>query len=790
MKTVTHKTNSIYGRCMYTTYRMLNIVNLTSPVAEAEHPFKFPLDPFQKHAISAISKDENVLVTAKTGSGKTLVGEYQIYHSLKKGKRVFYTTPIKSLSNQKFYDLKQMFPSVGIMTGDIKYMPQADVVIMTTEILRNLLFKQGTSTESIGITANLSLVNLDSVVFDEVHYINDPDRGKVWEECLTLLPRDVNLVLLSATIAKPEKFAGWLGDIKEKPIHLISTEYRIVPLSHQLPDKSVVMDSKDVFNKKAYVDWYNRFYELEKQQDTHRDRVYARQEGDDAVKKGERTTSFVDRMNKLINELELPALFFVFSRKLCVEFAKKVSHDLLDSSDAASVRHIVKFHLHRYHELEKMAVYYELLPLLEKGIAYHHSGMLPILKEIIEILFSRGFIKVLFATETFAVGINMPTKVVVFTSYRKYDDKLDTHRMLTSSEYIQMAGRAGRRGKDDKGIVVYLPIREPEHPISVQTMMTGKKSEFGSKMDFGYSYILSAIQSGKNIVEQTYWAAEQREILKGLQSEIIEKKQQLMSIHQSIESQLDKRREIEDNLAGTVNAERKKWQAELGKWKNSHFTGAWDDAWKAYKSNRKLLSEIDGLECYYKEVSDFDSIIRSRMVVLEKMGFLKDGVLTQKGILASELHEGHPLLMSHAYTEKMLHDMSSQDIVKNLSVFLDDIQTEYSFEKLPFHLDMIAYSDTLFRVETIKSPDSYWKLSSYWADGVVEWISGNDFVCEQLGIEQGNFVRSMLKLSNIVEEWINLATISQDVEMIEKMKDVKNLIVRGFVIPDSLYLRI
>ena len=165
---------------------MLNIVNLKSTPPEVVTPFMFPLDPFQKHAIHAISNDENVLVTAKTGSGKTLVGEYQIHHSIAKGKRVFYTTPIKSLSNQKFHDLKQMFPSVGIMTGDIKFMPQADVVVMTTEILRNLLFKQGTTTENIGITAELSLNNLDAVVFDEVHYINDRDRGKVWEECLTI----------------------------------------------------------------------------------------------------------------------------------------------------------------------------------------------------------------------------------------------------------------------------------------------------------------------------------------------------------------------------------------------------------------------------------------------------------------------------------------------------------------------------------------------------------------------------------------------------------------------------
>jgi antiviral helicase SKI2 len=371
---------------------MLKIVDINSTPPDVENPFGFPLDPFQKHAVSAISKNENVLVTAKTGSGKTLVGEYQIKHSLAKGKRVFYTTPIKSLSNQKFHDLKQMFPSVGIMTGDIKFCPQADVVIMTTEILRNLLFKQGTSTERIGITAELSLDNLDAVVFDEVHYINDPYRGKVWEECLVLLPRDVNLVLLSATIENPASFAGWLGTIKQKPIHLISTEYRIVPLVHQLPDKTVVMDSKDTFYKKAYANWYTKFYEMEKEERLHKERVSMRQEGENVVKRLDHTTSFIDRMNKLIVDMDLPALFFVFSRKLCSEFAKKVTHTLIDSSETASVRHIVKFHLHRYPELEKMSQYHELMPLLEKGIAFHHSGLLPILKEIVEILFSRGFI--------------------------------------------------------------------------------------------------------------------------------------------------------------------------------------------------------------------------------------------------------------------------------------------------------------------------------------------------------------------------------------------------------------
>jgi superfamily II RNA helicase len=198
-----------------------------------EHPFTFKLDAFQEEAIQYISKDENVLITAKTGSGKTLVGEFQIWRSLNKGKRVFYTTPIKSLSNQKFHDLKKIYGDrVGIMTGDIKFAPQADIVIMTTEILRNLLYKQGTATEKVGITAELSIQNVDAVVFDEVHYINDPSRGSVWEECLVLLPPQINLVLLSATLDRPQPFVEWLTSLKQKPCHLISTQYRIVPLLH------------------------------------------------------------------------------------------------------------------------------------------------------------------------------------------------------------------------------------------------------------------------------------------------------------------------------------------------------------------------------------------------------------------------------------------------------------------------------------------------------------------------------------------------------------------------------
>ena len=759
---------------------MLRIPNLKETV-EVDHPFTFPLDPFQKHAIAAIAKDENVLVTAKTGSGKTLVGEFQIHHSLKKGKRVFYTTPIKSLSNQKFHDLKEMFPSVGIMTGDIQFCPHADVVILTTEILRNLLFKQGTSTEHVGVTAGLSIENLDAVVFDEVHYINDPDRGNVWEECLTLLPPHINLVLLSATIEKPERFAHWLGECKQKPIHLISTEYRVVPLVHTLPDKSVVMDAKGSFSRQAYLSFYNKFYAMQKEEQLHKERVTFREDGQ-IVKRGEHTSSFVDRMNKFIENADLPALFFVFSRKNCVEFANKVSAQLIDASDSASVRHIIAFHLHRYPYLQTNAQYHELHTLLQKGVAYHHSGLLPILKEIVEILFAKGFIKVLFATETFAVGINMPTKTVVFTSYRKTTD--DRKRMLTTSEYTQMAGRAGRRGKDDKGIVVYLPIWHPESVLEVETMMTGKQSELVSRLDFGYEYVLSCIQSGKTVHQQSYWMTERHQDLQSLRDRIYEKQIMLVDFDGITHADLQKRYEIEQSPPS------KQQQSELSQWKNRHMHPKWDVMYKQFKQNQIIRNEIEFLRESILLLSDTDTDIRPRKDVLRAHGYLDGETLTQKGILASEIHEGHALLMSHAFYEKMLHECSADDLVACLSVFLEEPVIDEPIARIAFHEQLMDVAKTIVASETLKSDYAYWKLTSYWNEPVIEWLSGNDFVCEQYGLEYGNFVRAMLKLANLVDEWVSLATIMQDVEMIEKLVGMRSRIVRGCVVPDSLYLRL
>jgi superfamily II RNA helicase len=755
----------------------------------SDSPFNFPLDPFQTEAISAIQKDENVLVTAKTGSGKTLVGEYQIWRSLNKGKRVFYTTPIKSLSNQKFHDLKKIYEkdargvTVGIMTGDIKFCPQADIVIMTTEILRNLLYKQGTATEHIGVTAELSLQNLDAVVFDEVHYINDPGRGSVWEECLVLLPSEVNLVLLSATLDSPEQFVDWLTTTKKKRCHLISTEHRVVPLVHMTEDGEVIMDAKDNFKFETYKAWVRKYYNQQDELRKHKEKVKVREEGQ-VIEKSIRIGSFLDRMNKLILKVDKPALFFVFSRKLCEEYATKVSSDLLTSSETADVKHIVKFHLHKYTELQKIEGFHKLNSLLEKGIAFHHSGMLPILKEIVEVLFDKGFIKVLFATETFAVGINMPTKTVVFTSYRKFDDSI---RMLRTSEYIQMAGRAGRRGKDDKGIVIYLPNREPEDPQCVKDMMSGKRATVTSQMKFDYSFILSTIGSGKSVQGDTYWVNQNIAELKELHRKQADIEKQVSLFDETLMSDCQLRSDIQYNFKLSSNAEKRKFQQELSKWDNSHVGPKWEKAKNEFVKFESLKRKLTEVEVDVRNLQSYLEDIETRKSFLFKNQYIDGDQLTPKGLIASEIHEGHPLLMTELYVNKWIHHETVGGIVKTLSCFLEQPTTD---EIIPptEHIDKLRkHGVLLMKSELLQSN---WDVTDYWHDVVGDWLNGNDFVCEKYGIEHGNFVRAILKLANVVREWVSIATIQQDTEMIEKMIGVEQKLVRGFVIPDSLYLRI
>lgn len=804
---------------------MLRSVDLSKPpehkVTNYAIEYKFPLDIFQEHAISAIDQGHNVLVCAKTGSGKTLVGEYQIAHSLKMGKRVFYTTPIKSLSNQKFHDLKQMWPGrVGIMTGDIKFCPNADILVMTTEILRNLLYKSGTTTESIGLTASLSLENLGAVVFDECHYINDRDRGKVWEETMILLPQTVQLILLSATLDKPELFASWLGELKKVPCHVIQTQYRVVPLTHHVIQGGwlrTIMDEKEVFNDSAYNDWLRNRQTTEKEHEAYQRKVSAaRQGGQEGPIGGKvRPVSFQHQLNQCINMLNdqklLPALVFVLSRKGCEQLAAKTEATLLDTSDISASMNIFDFHLRHHREnLETMQQYHSIRRLLQKGVAFHHSGVLPVLKEVIEILFTKGYIRLLYCTETFAVGINMPTKTVIFTGLTKYDDATGGMRLLRTDEYIQMAGRAGRRGKDPLGTVIYLPDRDPPSVSEMRSMLKGGKPQVQSRMDFHYDFLLKTMQ-GKNmrwmeILENSYWNKQHTIAIESERKHVETLKSLLVSQTQDPEivKDLEEKEDIEERIKTTTNAKRKEAQRLLTKWNDTHLGPKWSIAQESFKKFKVITADLEASERTLKSMESYHGNAEQWIAVLEAAGFLENGQLTKKGILATECNEGHTILTTEFYSRGLHKNLSGPELLSAMACLIDEKETDATpsldsmnvsrqVKDVLYDLDGIAKEIRKLESQNgVCSRESYWNLTTTWIEPIYRWLNGENasVICAEYGLFDGNFVRAVLRIANMADEWTAMATYCEDIELLEKLKDIRSSLIREIIIPDSLYLHL
>ncbi len=806
--------------------------------------YSYPLDPFQRVAVAAIHREENVLVCAKTGSGKTLVGEYQIEYSLRKHGRIFYTTPIKSLSNQKFHDLKHSLrgrATVGIMTGDIKFCPDADVIVMTTEILRNLLYKMGTTTEHLGLTAGLSIQGLDAVIFDECHYINDKDRGKVWEETMILLPTTVKMIMLSATLDGPAVFADWLTVLKGRPTQLIETAYRIVPLTHNVcagtegtltlhkimgPDAA----GRETYNDKVYMDWLQTQKEGADAAADFKQRAKdlkgskARSTGnaiDGPVSGKVRVASFKHRMNRLIGHLHsngaCPALFFCLSRAKCEQYAGATEHTLLDSSDAAAVRHIIDFHLHRYTDLQRLPQYYTIRDLLMRGIAFHHSGVLPLLKEIIEILFTKGYVRLLFATETFAVGLNMPTKTVVFLGLKKYDDSSDSFRVLRTDEYIQMAGRAGRRGKDVEGTVIYFPDGEPVSAPEMRFMMCGGKARIQSRMDFGYDFILKTLHSGQHnwlrIIQDSYWYKQSAAAQETVTQELAAVRQRLQTAQQQItQEQLElcrQRQELEDRLAlPLVAKQRKEAERRLAAFNTDNDSRSMQHVWASYKRVGEMARDIERLEGELAAIQNAAiDTVEPRIRYLEQIRYLENvpqditqitaANLTLCGTLATEVNEGHLLLMTELFLGGMEPaTITPDELCSILSCFLEEPRIDHTVKCSGSEVVCKAYSwlqgkaATLRTAEKGLSSEDFWKVTAYWMEPVHRWLSGDELaaVCRDFEIQEGNFIRSLHKLSNLVDEWEGLATYCQNIEWLSKLDGLRTKIIRDIAITNSLYL--
>lgn len=461
------------------------------PIAQhkpSENPartYPFTLDPFQQMSVNAIERGESVLVSAHTSAGKTVVAEYAIAQSLRAKQRVIYTSPIKALSNQKYRELLADFGDVGLMTGDVTINPDASCLVMTTEILRSMLYRGSEVMREVAW-----------VVFDEIHYMRDKERGVVWEETIILLPDNVRYVFLSATIPNAMEFAEWVCEIHRQPCHVVYTNYRPTPLQHYLfPEGGngiqLVVDERGQFREENFHKAMTSISDKEgKDGPKEKGKNQKNRKGGAAGGEG----SDIYRIIKMIMLKNFnPVIVFSFSKRECENLAMKMAKlDFNSSEEHDMVSKVFKNAIDQLSAADQQLQQIQaIFPLLKRGIGVHHSGLLPILKEVIELLFQEGLLKVLFATETFSIGLNMPAKTVVFTNVRKFDGK--EMRWVSGGEYIQMSGRAGRRGLDDRGIVIMM-INEQMEPAVAKGMVKGVADRLDSAFHLGYNMILNLLR--------------------------------------------------------------------------------------------------------------------------------------------------------------------------------------------------------------------------------------------------------------------------------------------------------
>jgi len=429
--------------------------------------FGFELDDFQKEAMEHICNQNSVVVCAPTGAGKTVIAQIGIQKALELNKRLFYTTPLKALSNQKYRDFCEKYgeDNVGLLTGDISINREAQIVVMTTEVFRNMLY--GTNLGKI----EENLKNVEFVVLDEVHYMNDEQRGTVWEESIIYCPSNIKIIALSATVANAKDLTDWINTV-HSDTYLVNTDFRPVPLRHYFYSYETQNDIIPLFepggslNKK--IKPYKTRGKFQKQ------------------KRGKLSpVNLVDILNK---KDMLPAIYFTFSRKKCDMYMEDCAIlNLLSKEEEREVRQTID----EYVKDNPFLANHKNVTYLYQGVASHHAGLLPAVKVLTEKLFQKGLIKVVFATETLAAGINMPARTTVISSISKRTD--NGHRKLTASEFLQMSGRAGRRGMDKVGHVVIVGSQFDD-PIEAYDIASSDAEPLESRFTPSYSMVLNLLQ--------------------------------------------------------------------------------------------------------------------------------------------------------------------------------------------------------------------------------------------------------------------------------------------------------
>lgn len=819
--------------------------------------FPFPLSDFQKYALQAIIEGNHILVTAHTGSGKTLPAEFAIEYFVAQGKKVIYTSPIKALSNQKFHEFTKKFPhiSFGILTGDIKFNPEADVLIMTTEILRNTLLQKTidnhVDTNSLPLQFEMDFQNeLAAVVFDEIHYINDLDRGKVWEETIMFLPSHVQLIMLSATIDKSEIFAQWIEDVKtneehQKKVYLAPTNHRVVPLNHYfyttIP-QGVMKNIKD----KEFIKFINEF--LHKPIPVKNSAINFNRDNYDKVRKLLeycRKNSCHINQSYVLNEVTkylkdngmLPAICFVFSRKLVEKYAQTISISLFGEGEEkipSIIRHECEQILRKlpnFKEYLNMPEFEMITRLLEKGVAIHHSGIMPIFREMIELLFAKGYIKLLFATETFAVGINMPTKTVLFTGFDKFNGS--STRMLYPHEYTQMAGRAGRRGLDTIGHVIHLNnMFSLPYGHDYEQMVNGNPQTLQSKFVISYNLVLNFLQFNNNTVDFADKSMSSGEIERSIQS-IYKRNNQLKkeisdketnptyaNIFRNIDV-FEKYIQMSEDVKSCKQKARKQLERNMNEIESS--SKQFKSQLEQYKSMLKLKLEIIENEKYIKTLnSHFHDSFNNVIQFLQKYNYVNvinddsdtnitNVMIQEKGEIATFIQETHCLAFTDLLIkEDFLKKYNSYEIAALLSCFANIRVKEdkkiHNVEDLTINIELNKTLHTLsciyndYMDEESRSGLNTSTNLDYlfeFVNPILNWCeSDNEKTCKEIMRSceyeyetfPGEFIKAILKINNMVNELKNVAEYIDNVELLHKLTAIPDLTLKFVATNQSLYV--
>ena len=806
--------------------------------------FTFELSDFQKYAIEAIVTGKHCLVTAHTGSGKTLPAEFAIRYMTNNNKKLIYTSPIKALSNQKFYDFKQKFPdlSIGLFTGDIKTNPEADVLIMTTEILMNYLFnlkEDKTTLKNLDFEIDI-MTELGCVVFDEVHYINDEHRGEVWEKTIMMLPEHIQMVMLSATIESPEKFAKWC-EKGNKEVYLCSTDKRVVPLGHygyittvegfykKLKDKDLEKELRKSMNKVLDIQTSNGDYQIENVNKIRKMLEFMKKK-DVYVKR----SHVLNNLCKYLKENEmLPAITFIFSRKQVESSANDITVNLLE--DDSKVPYLVKKECdtilrkipngNEYMELDEYKI---LIKLLEKGIGIHHSGMIPVLREIVELMISKKYIKLLFATESFAIGLDCPIKTAIFPALKKHDG--NGIRELYAHEYTQMAGRAGRRGLDKIGYVIHCNnLFDIPLDTTYKKIMGGVPQTLISKYNISYSLILNLIKNGKgnSLVEFSKNTLLNERINKNLELINREKENKykmkevaMNELKQLLKTPIEQIKEYISLMIEGDNsrANKKKKLLQKANLIKSNYQNFENDLkyYLNYEVKQKELLELDenikNLSELIKDNTErIISLLINEKYILEINDENKYG-LTEKGKVSSYINEINNIVFTNVfYKMDKFEDLSDVEIISGLS-FMTDLKTNLEtkssvaksknlniknlIEKLDFELNGypiiernygINYTGINYEEKNYDIPD----MIEGWMNCENEIECKNylkDVINEHYEVMTGEFVKILLKLCAINKEIVNMCMEMDYIDVANKLQNVENKIMKYIVTSQSLYL--